>query len=101
MRKLRFVFDYYTYPIWEELDDGLDNLEPDELPISQELKQSIYALDDKYQETYDASYPPNSGFKTEEEKRFFIEERLTLFNRLKAELPNNFKITLGDTFDDE
>lgn len=101
MRKLRFVFDYYTYPIWEEFNDGLDNIDPNTLPISQELKQSIYALDDKYQDTYEDSYPPNSDFKTKEEKRYFIEERLALFKRLKAELSNNFKIVLGDSFDDE
>lgn len=101
MRKIRFVFDYNCYPIWEELDDGLDNIEPNELPISQELKQSIYALDSKYQDTYISSDPARSDFKTKEEERFFIEERLALFERLKAELPNNFKITLGDTFEDE
>ena len=94
MRNLKLMADYECFPLWETDENGLKNINPNELSISEELKRDLLAWADKYDSTLDWDYPPDSGFKYKQEK---LESEATgenLYERLKGELDEQFDVSL-------
>ncbi len=60
--------DYQTLPIWKTGYQVVENIDPDELPMSEELKSLIKDWQKKYDITLNMSDPVSSGFKTEVEE---------------------------------
>ena len=94
MRKLKLMTDYRCFPLWENTNDIFDNVNPDKLPISQELKQDLKNWAAKYDDTLNLDDPMNSGFKSEEEEKQFEQEGKNLQKRLQKELGEIFTIDL-------
>jgi hypothetical protein len=66
--------EYNCYAVWD--DDGPDNLDSAQLPISPELKARISSWEAAYDATLHRADPVASGFKSgEEETRFDLEGR--------------------------
>jgi hypothetical protein len=86
MRKIRLMPEYRTYPTWEEYDDGVADIEPSELLISDSLRNALIEWDSAYQATYNADYPPAGGFATAETQADFDRQGRELWRRLSAEL---------------
>ena len=92
MRTIRVMADYGCYPLWEVSSDGLSNINPEELPISSTLKARLNLWSQKYEQTFDEEYPPDSGFSSLEEEEYFKTEGLLILNDLKLELASQFEI---------
>jgi hypothetical protein len=93
MRTLKLMADYECFPLWEMLDNGLDNVNPSELPLSDDLKNSLNIWSNKYDQTLNHDDPANSGFASEADEKQFEQEGEALLECLKKELGIEFRIT--------
>ena len=93
VRILRLMSDYHCFPLWEYTDDGdlYDNVNPDDLPLTNELKSALHAWADAYDRTLNQEYPPESGFASPEEEAFEAEGR-RLWRELQAQLGPEYKV---------
>ena len=96
MPNLKLRPDYQCFPLWEINDESIsEDIDPNGLPISQELKRDLYAWMDKYNSTLDWEYPPDSGFKSEQEEQQFKQDGKKLQQRLQQELGAEFQISIS------
>jgi hypothetical protein len=84
--------DYQCHPIWDISTDEYRDIAPCELPISYELQTRLSKWAAVYDETLDADYPPNYGFKSEESERELKREGERLAESLRSELGPDFSI---------
>ncbi|MDQ3578094.1 MAG: hypothetical protein M3443_10945 [Actinomycetota bacterium] len=84
--------EWGTGPIWVATgDDFAEPYDADEvtdvLDLSDELRGAIAAWDDRFQNTFNAEYPPDSAFATPEDEAAWLAEGKQLALRLHRELP--------------
>lgn len=94
MKKLiKLMADYECYPLWEYDELGLiGNLNPEDLPISEEL---IKALDDWskiFDTTLNMDDPIKSGFNSLEDELKFKALGEILARKLMQELKNKYEV---------
>lgn len=94
MKNIKLMADYQCHPLWDMSPDEYGDIAPCELPISDELQLRLSKWAAVYDETLDADYPPNSGFKSEELEREFKREGERLAESLRRELGPDFSILL-------
>jgi hypothetical protein len=78
--------DYECHPLWEELPDGVRNLDPAALPVDADLRRDLLDWARDYDATLDPDYPPDSGFESREAEARFDERGRLLWGRLAAAL---------------
>ncbi len=83
--KMKLMPDYQCWCVWD-MDDP-DNVNPDTLPISGELKQRLHLWECAFDETLDLVDHTNIGFRSERQYSEFYDLGWELFFRLQAELP--------------
>jgi hypothetical protein len=83
---VKLMADYECFPLWEVLDDGTNNLNPDSLPLTDELKVALRNWAASYDRTLNRDYPPESGFATPEDEAAFEVEGRRLWKELQAQL---------------
>lgn len=54
--RIKLWADYGSYPLWGV--DEIDNIAPDELPLSKETIQRLNSWQDTYDKTLNQDYPP-------------------------------------------
>lgn len=86
MKSLKLMADYHCHPLWDMSFGGYGDIDPCELPISKKLQIRLAKWAATYDETLDAEYPPNSGFKSDELEREFKLEGERLAASLMSEL---------------
>jgi hypothetical protein len=84
--------DYYCFPLWKAGEGEVGNIDPRSLPISTRLQEQLLSWAKAYDQTLDSDYPPNSGFKSAEEKVEFEREAARLAAQLKDELGSEYVI---------
>jgi hypothetical protein len=86
-RGLKLMAEYECHPLWWwETDIG--NVDPAELPLPEGLRSELLSWASWYDSTLDQDYPPESGFKSEEDRLAFDREGRRLWRRLQHELPD-------------
>ena len=87
-KKIKLMPDYDCWCLWntEPVHDEDYNLNPNALPLSDNLKLDLSKWEELYDSTLNRNDPINSGFKTEVDQKVFDEIGLNLFQRLKQEL---------------
>ena len=90
MRNIKLMADYECFAIWDE--DTVDNLNPDDLPISDNLKLKIHQWEETFDATLNRSDPANSGFSGRDDLRQFDEEGLKLWQQLRQELGDEYLV---------
>jgi len=93
LRKIRLMPEYDCFPLWEEVVDGVKNVDPSTLPLSPELQQDLDKWADDYESTMNPDYPPESGFPSAEIAADFDGRGHELWQRLTKELTDNAKIS--------
>lgn len=96
MKNIKLMADYQCHPLWNMSPGEYGDIAPCELPISKELQQGLSRWAAMYDETLDADYPPNSGFKSEALEHEFKREGERLAECLRRELGPDFSIFLKD-----
>ncbi len=85
-RSLKLMADYECFPLWEQTETDTDNIDPEDLPISQGLRDALNAWAQRYDDTLDRADPRRSGFSNSEAKAAFNATGQALLDRLEAEL---------------
>lgn len=93
MKVLKLMAEYGCFPLWG-VSPEVGNIDPDELPISYQLKRDLDSWALKYDKTLDVSYPPDSGFLSESEEAEFRREGECLLERLKLELGAGYSVIM-------
>jgi len=97
MKTIKLSLEYACSPLWLIDGDGdLDTVEPDDLPLSHDLKKNIILWNNVYHAAFDEEYPPDSGFSSKEANKLLQEafrlEGKELYLRLKSELNGKYKV---------
>lgn len=71
MKKFKLMADFQCYPLWIISDVEAGDINPDILPISASLKEDLHKWAQKYNATFNAEYPPDSGFPSAEAEILF------------------------------
>ena len=86
--ELRFSFDYGGFCPWA--NDGA--IEPNALPISQELIDEINSLCDEFDTSLDWEYPPDPSPWTKEEWYDFFKRSKLIYEKLEKELGADYEL---------
>lgn len=91
-QKIRLMTDYDCFPLWLLLPDGIRNISPDELPISDNLKRDILGWAARYDLTLRREDPALSGFVSIQEEEDFDNTGMGLWASLRYELGEGFDV---------
>lgn len=83
--------DYDCFPLWEA-SDRIGNINPNDLPLSHELKQQLIKWAKVFDQTLNQDYPPDSGFKSPDDEQEFKQSAIRLAAQLREELGPDFEI---------
>jgi hypothetical protein len=82
--RLKLMQEYGCSPVWDVSSRPARNLSIAELKIDDTLRGSLEACNTTFQNTFDASYPPDSGFKDPAERAKFLADGEALAERLRT-----------------
>jgi hypothetical protein len=85
--------DYECCPLWRVGDEYHDEVDPDDLPLSPELKERLMEWAQVFDEILDVDSPQDAGFKSEALEAAFRAEGDDLAECLAAELGPGYLIT--------
>jgi hypothetical protein len=86
--------DHGCSPLWVYDAHGfVDNPDPDELPVTPDLKAALERWSAAYEGTSDVEDPLNSGFTTPAEEEAFEAEGRRLCTELQAQLGPEFTVS--------
>ena len=84
--------EYECSPLWGIGPQTVENIDPQNLPISQELKLIVYEWQQRFDETLNREDPRNSGFKSNEQLIDFDADGWEIWRRLSQELDGFYRI---------
>lgn len=91
-RTIKLMSDYDCFSVWEEFEDGVENIDPEQLPLSQKLKRSLIGWAESYDRTLNREDPISSGFSDADSETAFELEGLRLWKELQSELGPNYHV---------
>lgn len=92
MRKvIKLMADYHCFPLWE-VGGEVRNVNPDDLPLTVELRAELRAWANAYDRTLNQEDPANSGFATPAEEEAFEAEGRRLWRALQDQLGSDYKV---------
>lgn len=98
---LRMRVEWECSPLWLESEtDGLTNIEPKILEISNMLIARIEKWDDSFQSIFNRSDPRSSGFVNPKYEEEFNMQGRRIAKALAAELGAEWKVSLYPCFGD-
>jgi hypothetical protein len=92
MKQIKLMADYQCFPLWGVSKEDIGNINPRDLPISNELKNSLLAWGKAYDHTLNMDDPMSSGFPTAEDELQFKEIGRALAARLSSELGDDYQV---------
>lgn len=95
MRTIRLMADYQCFPLWACAPDEPDNIDPESLPISPELRAALVAWAETFDSALDWNDPGNSPPMSAEDEAAFEAEKRRLAERLRAELGDGWRVVVG------
>jgi hypothetical protein len=91
---LRLSPEIQCHPTWLENDGDVENVAPEELPVSRELVAALNEWRDRWDATYDLADPMNSGFSSDAEEQRFWQDGEKAAARLGSELGPDWAVQL-------
>lgn len=91
--RLRLMPDYECFPLWEVRPDGVRNVDPGELGMSQQLRSELHEWSATYDATLCRDDPASSGFASPEQERAFEETGRRLWQALRVELGDDVELS--------
>jgi hypothetical protein len=96
MRTIKLMADYFCHPLWDRTPgrggDRDPNIDPDELPISEELKNRLTNWAKNFDAILNMDDPASSGFPSKDDELRFSQQGAKLAESLRAELGSEFRI---------
>lgn len=92
MKTIKLMADYQCHPLWYVSTEEVGEVDPEELPLSNELRLRLAQWARAYDETLDFDSPQDSGFKSEALEAEFQAEGHRLAACLRTELGPDFLV---------
>jgi|SRR5690554_4546548 len=99
VKRLKLMPDYECFALWDI--DIVENVDPANLPISDDLKARIGRWEDRYDDTLNQDDPAASGFPSVDEENAFDNEGRLICKELKNELGESYDISYFSVLDNE
>lgn len=97
-RNIRLMPDYYCWPLWDM--DSVGNLDPNQLPITPELRVRLQRWAEAYDATLNLAEPQTSVFASEDAERAYRErfaaEGEAIWRELRAQLGPSYRVYYRD-----
>jgi hypothetical protein len=90
MKTIKLMADYQCYPLWNMTPGEYGDFEPQKLPISTSLQESLLDWARVYDDTLNINDPLSSGFISVDEMTAFKMQGMRLAEQMRAELEPNF-----------
>ncbi|EEF60033.1 hypothetical protein Cflav_PD3092 [Pedosphaera parvula Ellin514] len=84
--------DYQCFPLWEAPPGTVGNINPKDLPLSNNLRRDLAKWAEWYDSTLNLDDPAKSGFPNESIREEFKRTGEELGRRLKEELCKDFAV---------
>ena len=84
--------DYHCFPLWAMQEGGYWNVNPEDLPLSDELKSAIHRWAASYDQTLNDDSPPDSGFSSSHDEEAFEVEGIRICQELQRELGGLYEV---------
>lgn len=94
MKKIKLMADYGCFPLWHASGEEVGDIDPNDLPLSQELRQGLADWACAFDQTLNQDYPPDSGFKNDADEVEFKQQATRLAEQLREELGPEFEVTV-------
>jgi hypothetical protein len=94
MKTIKLMADYGCFPLWHVSGEEVGDIDPNDLPLSQELRRRLADWAHTFDQTLNQDYPPDSGFKSEADEVEFKQQAIRLAEQLREELGAEFEITV-------
>jgi len=91
-RQIRLMAEYDTDALWSLDPASLGPIDPSSLPVSEETIERIRGWAKQYDEQLNREDPRESHFFNEERAADFDREGLSLWIRLRSELPRDWTV---------
>lgn len=91
MKTIKLMADYGCFPLWEASGE-VGNINPNDLPLSQKMRQLLVDWAYAFDQTLNEDYPPDSGFKSQAEEIEFKQQAARLADQLREELGPEFEV---------
>jgi len=93
-KQITLMPDHGCSPLWiYDAPDLVDNPDPDELPVTPDLKVALERWSAAYEGTNDVEDPLNSGFTTPADEEAFEAEGQRLCAELQAQLGPEYTVS--------
>jgi hypothetical protein len=92
MQCIKLMADYGMTVLWGADPSRIGAIDPDQLPLTDELKADLRAWAEAYDKTLNQEYPPNSGFASQTEEEQFDAEGLRLWRALQEQLGPDYRV---------
>ncbi|MFK3974357.1 hypothetical protein ACI2KS_26905 [Pseudomonas sp. NPDC087358] len=93
MKTIKLMADYQCHPLWHDSMDEFGDIDPQDLPLSSELRARLAQWARDYDQTLNLDAPQDSGFKSEALEAEFTAEGHRLASCLREELGAGYVIT--------
>lgn len=94
--KIKIFSRFFCYSLWRIYDDGsIDNISPNDIPISSKLKLDITSWESEYDSIFNDDYPVEPKFNSKQEEDNFFKKGYELYYRLLSELPKEYSVDIG------
>jgi hypothetical protein len=91
-RVIKLMAEYGGTVLWGVEATDIGPINPDDLPLTRELKSALHAWSASYDRTLNQEYPPDSGFANSAEEEAFDAEGRRLWMELQAQLGPEYKV---------
>jgi hypothetical protein len=88
---LKLMPDYHCFPLWKTGGE-IGNVDPDDLPLTSDLKAALRVWASTYDKTLNQEYPPDSGFASPAEEEAFENEGKRLKEELGKQLGSDYMV---------
>jgi hypothetical protein len=93
-RRIKLMADYDSFPLWNQSDDFPgSNIDPGELPLSDETKRVLLKWADDFDRTLNRGDPAKSGFPSVNAAQQFRHRGAQLWRLLEHELGAGYEIS--------
>jgi hypothetical protein len=88
---MKLMADYHCFPLWKAGGE-VGNVNPDDLPLTGDLKTALRNWSASYDRTLNQEYPPDSAFASPAEEEAFEVEGRRLWRALQEQLGPDYKV---------
>ena len=82
---IKLMADYHSFRLWENSPGEVGNIDPENLPRSEKLKERLDSWSEKYDSILNDEDPAESRFETKEDELNFIREGSELAKSLQLD----------------